>query len=226
MSDTLKPDARLLAVAKFVRGDYPCDVGTDHAILPIYLCKTGKASHAIASDVNRGPLLSAEKNIRGEGLSDKITTVLSNGLEKLGEYSPTDIIVAGMGGILISEIISASEAARRAHLVLQPMTHAHVLRKFLTENGFSIEDETVAEESGKIYQIISASHTGKSEKYTPTELYLGKKNIENREKNPLFEKLLDAHIATFAKKVRGGDTSAETLYGEMLALKGEKQCLL
>lgn len=223
MSDMSSPDARLLAVAGFVRGDYPCDVGTDHAILPIYLCKTGKASHAIASDVNRGPLLSAEKNIRAQGLSERIVTVCSDGLEKLSGYSPTDIIIAGMGGILISEILAASEMSKRAHLVLQPMSHAHILRGFLTENGYTTDGEAIAEESGKIYQIISASYTGKTEKYTQAELYLGKKNIADREKNQLlFGKLLDRLISTFGKKVRGGDTSAEAMYEELLALKGEK----
>ena len=46
-------DARLLSVAKFVRaGAYACDIGTDHAYLPVYLVLIGRASRALASDIN------------------------------------------------------------------------------------------------------------------------------------------------------------------------------
>ena len=80
-----KIDARLLAVADLVSdGAYLADVGTDHAYLPLYLAELGKLSGAVASDIHKGPLESAEKNIREAGFSDLICTVLTDGLQAKG----------------------------------------------------------------------------------------------------------------------------------------------
>ena len=56
MTKFFKPDPRLSAVGELVRGRFLIDVGTDHAILPIYLCLAGKIDSAIASDIRKGPL--------------------------------------------------------------------------------------------------------------------------------------------------------------------------
>lgn len=223
MNTIRTPDARLAAVGANVRGDFIYDIGTDHAILPIYLCSVGKISRAVASDINRGPLLRAEKNISDAGFSDRIKTVLSDGLEKLEDEQPTDIVIAGMGGILIRDIIEKSTVARTAHLVLQPMSHAHILRGYLTENGYEITAETLARDGDKVYQIISADHTGKNGDYSEIERYLGRLNIENRDKHPeLFSLLLQKNIDTFSKKVAGGDLSSVGLYNEFLSLTEER----
>ena len=101
-----KIDARLLAVASLVSdGAYLADVGTDHAYLPIYLAEQGKISRAVASDIHKGPLESAEKNIREAGFSDRIHTVLTDGLQGLEPYPVTDIVIAGMGGLMIKGIL-------------------------------------------------------------------------------------------------------------------------
>lgn len=219
MNDIIKLDARLGAVADFVDGNFLIDVGTDHANLPIFLCQTKKISRAVASDINRGPLERAEKNISLHGLDDKIETVLSDGLTKLEDYRPTDIAIAGMGGILIKNIIDLSDTARRAHLILQPMSHAHILRGYLISHGFKIKDEALAEDASKAYQIISAVYTGENTNYTDAELYIGRKNVDNRDKYPqVFSKHLGKLIDTFSKKVRGGEKSAEPLYNEFIKL--------
>lgn len=220
----IKPDARLSAVADMVCGDFLCDVGTDHAILPVYLCLAGKIRRAVASDIRKGPLEAARRNISSCGLSDKIETVLSDGLLSLGGYSPTDIAIAGMGGILITKILGASELSKKAHLVLQPMTHAHTLRLYLTQNGYEITGEALAADGDKIYQIISAVFTGNNTEYTPLELYLGKLNIENRDKYPgLFSAHLKCAVYTWQKKLAlGGDTAAgELISAAQQLLKGE-----
>ena len=97
---------RLSAAADFVRaGACVADVGTDHAYLPIYLAKTGKIRGGVASDINEGPYLCAKKNIAAEGLSHIITAVHTAGLCGIEKYAPTDIMICGMGGELISKIL-------------------------------------------------------------------------------------------------------------------------
>jgi tRNA (adenine22-N1)-methyltransferase len=176
-SPTLTP--RLRAAASFVRkNSVVADVGTDHAYLPIALVLEGVSKKAVASDINEGPYLRALSNVRAHSLSEKITALCTPGLDGIEKYSPTDILICGMGGELIASIIEAAPWTKNESilLVLQPMTHAESLRKYLLENGFSIIDEKIAKEE-KLYQIICAEYTGKVEKYTELELLFGKSNI-------------------------------------------------
>lgn len=170
---------RLTAAASFVRKDsVTADVGTDHAYLPIALVLGGISKFAVASDINEGPYLRALSNIRAHSLSSKITALCTPGLDGIEKYSPTDILICGMGGELIASIISEAPWIRneKIRLVLQPMTHPEILRKYLLDNGFSIIDEKIATEE-KIYQIICAEYTGVTEEYSELELIFGKINI-------------------------------------------------
>ena len=178
-------DARLLSAAKFVReGAYVCDVGTDHAYLPVYLVLTGRAARALASDINEGPVNRAKESVIKYGVSDKIEVVLGDGLKGAENYPVTDVIIAGMGGELIVSILDAAKWIQneKYRLILQPMTHAEILREYLINNGFSIIDEdVVTEQKGrKIYQIICAEYSGEACEYTKDELYLGRHNINRR----------------------------------------------
>ena len=161
----MKLDDRLLAVASCVpEGAYLADVGTDHAYLPVYLAEQGRLSGAVASDIHKAPLESANKNIREAGFSALIHTVLTDGLQGLAPYPITDIAIAGMGGQMIKGILDKADfiKERRARLILQPMQHIPELRKYLYENGFSITKELQATAEGKFYQIICAVYDGKA----------------------------------------------------------------
>ena len=171
-----KLSPRLMAAAGFVRsGAVVADVGTDHAYLPIYLCKTGRIRCAVASDINEGPVERAKINIASHSLEKKISVCHTDGLSGIESYSPTDIIICGMGGELIAEIISKAEWTknRDIRLILQPMTHAEKLRDFLNREGYSIIGERIVKED-KLYQIICAEYSGKSEEYSELELMFGK----------------------------------------------------
>jgi tRNA (adenine22-N1)-methyltransferase len=179
MTDTPKLTKRLSAAASFVReGAFIADIGTDHAYIPIYLKKTGKIRGAVASDINEGPLARARANISRFG-ADGIDLNLSDGLRGIEKYSPDDILILGMGGELIADIISSSPFTKNENirLILQPMTHPEILRSFLSENGYSVTDEAIIEED-KIYQIIVAHYSGKSYSLSPMELHFGHINLE------------------------------------------------
>ena len=179
--------SRLCAAAAFARpGAFACDVGTDHAYLPIHLVGEGISRGAVASDIHRGPLDRAQRNIASAGLSDRITTVLSDGLAGLDAYPTEDIFILGMGGELIARILSASELPRRpgTRLILQPMTHAADLRAMLAREGFRTVGETLvrddlADRAGKtrIYQVLCAEYDRVPRTLTPAELVLGRENI-------------------------------------------------
>ena len=224
MNKTLKLSKRLRAAADLVReGAYIADVGTDHAYLPIALCLEGRIRGAVASDINEGPILRAREHINEYGLNDRIVTLLADGLDKISTYEPTDILILGMGGELIANIISRAEFTknRTVHLILQPMTHPEALRKFLADNGYDIVDETFVSEEKKIYQVICAEYTGKIYEYSDVELLLGKKNIERG--GELLLETVERFISVFSERLRGKKMSgAHTSEEEKILSQLEK----
>ncbi len=160
-----KLSRRLRAAFLLVRGGGTvADIGTDHALLPIALVKSGKAPFAIASDINRGPLEKADENIRREGLEEKISVHLANGAEGLSGRAD-EFVIAGMGGELIAKIIENAPFFKdlNLHFVLQPMTKTSHLRAFLWDNGFDIFKEIHIEDGEHLYTVMSVVYT--SDKY-------------------------------------------------------------
>ena len=225
-----KLSKRLLLAASFVRdGDFIADVGTDHAYLPIYLYLNKKIRGAVVSDINEGPIARAERNIAEFSCAGNIIPLLSDGLSKIDEYSPDTVFILGMGGELIVNIISKAEwlKEKRTRLVMQPMTHSEILRKYLFENGFEIIEETIVDD-GKIYQIFSAEYTGVLTVASDLELRFGKINLSRCE--PLLlcalEREKNILLARVEGRRRAGLDGGED--GDLLSqineyiLKGEK----
>ena len=163
MTQILKPYGRLSLCADMVReGSRLADIGTDHGYLPIALCISGKINSALACDINPLPLRSARDNIEKYTLSDRIQTRLSDGLKEVRPDEVDDVVIAGMGGELIRDILSAAPWVQdgEKHLVLQPMTHHEDLIKWLYESGFEIGCQKAALDDGKYYTVISAHFSG------------------------------------------------------------------
>lgn len=180
------PSARLCSALPYLKkGGAIIDVGTDHAYLPIYLVGQHISSRALACDINRGPIESAERNIAAAHLSKKIDTLCTDGLHGTERFHADDVLVFGMGGELIIRILSEAPWVKNPNvgLVLQPMTRAHLLRAWLLENGFEIVGETITHEDKRYYQTVAARYCGKSEEYTEEELLLGRLNIQNNAPN-------------------------------------------
>ena len=80
-NNTIQLDPRLSSAMGFVRqGGVVCDVGTDHAYLPIYAILTGRCRRGVASDINKGPLMRAKENGDRFGVSDRLCYYLTDGL--------------------------------------------------------------------------------------------------------------------------------------------------
>ena len=218
----IKISKRLCTAASYVRdGAVVADIGTDHAYLPIYLALNGKISNAIASDINEGPINKARENITKYNLTDKINTCIANGLDGIEKYSPSDIVICGMGGELIAQIIDNSEYVKKQgiRLILQPMTSIKELREYL-QNGFFVIDEDIVYEDNKIYQIICVEYDGIIRKFNDIELELGSVNINKG--GDLFNMLLDSTIKKREKKISGliiGGYNTEETEKELIELK-------
>ena len=151
-------DNRLKMCADMISGEgIVCDVGTDHALLAANLITNGKCEKVIASDINEGPLESARKTVEKYGISEKIDLVLSDGLKNVNGEGVSDIVIAGMGGETIVKILSECQFDLNGiRLILQPMTKAEVLRKWLELYGYKIISEKGVAEGEKFYTVITA----------------------------------------------------------------------
>ncbi len=194
---------RLLAIADCVSsGAKIADVGTDHAYIPIFLVQKGRIDSALAMDINIGPLERAAKNIAKFGMENHIQTRLSDGLKEFRKGEATEIVIAGMGGTLICEILDARKDlwTKDLRFILQPMTASEVLRKYLHENGFYIETEHLAKEENKIYQILTVVR-GAMKIEKEAYYYISPYLLANRTHD--VKDLLDLRIAEFEKMLYG-----------------------
>lgn len=174
----MKLTNRLQLIADLIPKDSViADIGTDHGYLPVYLVENGIIKKAIASDVNEGPVDNAKKTIEEEHVEENIEVRLGSGLSTIEERDNVDtVVIAGMGGTLIANLIDAEieKVKKFDRLILQPMTTKIDLRKYLIYNGFEIISEHVAIEGEKIYEII-VSRYGSKEIWEEIYYDIGKK---------------------------------------------------
>lgn len=195
---------RLRAIAeKIPQCDTLADIGTDHAYIPLFAMQKSKCRKAIAVDIKKGPVEIASRNIKRYGFHNLIETRLGYGLEPLIDNEADNIVIAGMGGILIRDIIANSlkKAQNAELLILQPMNKVEVLRKWICENGFEIIDESLVEESNKIYNILSVKWTGKTKELGDCYYYIGYEPAKRND--ALFKRYAMNKLGFLKKKIYG-----------------------
>ena len=164
---TLSP--RLMACARLVSGaGCCCDVGTDHACLPVYLLQRGICTSVIASDIGEGPLQSARQTAARWGVSEGIRIIRSDGLQQIPKEGVTDVVIAGMGAETICDILEHGDWLRRGtNLILQSMTRTPLLRRWLSAHGFALYREIPVQEEQRLYTVLQAGYTGFSHGLEP-----------------------------------------------------------
>lgn len=173
----MKLDKRLRAIAELVpQGAVLADVGSDHAYLPSALLLDKKIKYAIATDVAAGPCKVAQTTLAMQGLTKSAEVRQGDGLQPLKPNEADCIVIAGMGGNTIMEILAATPdvAKSAAKLILQPMQVADRLRQYLVSNGYAITDEDLVQDEEYLYEIIVARPSENSvSHYSEAELLLG-----------------------------------------------------
>lgn len=158
----IKLSDRLQSIADFIEpGESVADIGTDHGFLPIALWERGTSPHVILSDINSGPLEKARANIEKHYPDKDFDVRIGSGIQTIRPAEVDNIVIAGMGGLLIAEILgddlTKSKSFRK--LILQPRNDQDKLRQWLLENGFSITDEILVRERKYLCEIILAVPT-------------------------------------------------------------------
>lgn len=230
----VKLSPRLQMIADMVpKGSKMADIGTDHGYIPIYLVRKGLCPSAVASDVKVGPIQRAEKNVKKYRLQEKIALLICDGIDDKKLAGCDTIVIAGMGGELIREIIKKSSLAKQENmtLLLQPMTGEEELREFLLGSGYSITRECLCKEEKKLYVAIVAvpkKSVSKIAECCPVVFYhIGKQLIDG--KDPLLNSYIDKKIAV-KKKARLGlelskDPQKEEKIGQLEQLIDQMESL-
>lgn len=188
---------RLQAIADMVpTGARLADIGTDHAYLPLYLISTGKIAFAVAGEVNQGPYDSAKSMLAKLDIEEKIKLRFGNGLAVVHPGEIDTVVIAGMGGNTIIDILSAQPEVTSAlqTLILQPMIASSSVRHWLLEHNWQIVAEKLVKED-ILYEIIVAQ-PGRSEKIEPILLDVGPVLWKQR------QPLLREHLAQLIEKTQ------------------------
>jgi len=182
---------RLQIIASLVpQGKSVCDVGTDHGYLPAALYLSKKYKKVSATDIREKPLASARANLDKCG-ADKVNLVLCDGLYAIDEADAETVIIAGMGGDVISGIIDRCPYKNKSFFILQPMTAAPVLREYLSSNGFCVGYEVAIKENGKIYSVMTAFFDGNIRNLNPCEKRIGILRPDGSENDEYIKKQLN-----------------------------------
>lgn len=163
---SLQPRLALLA-SLVPTGAVLADVGTDHGYIPVYLRRQGTISRAIASDIGREPLDHARRTAEEYGVSG-IDFRLCAGLSAIAPEECDAVLIAGMGGETIRDILAAAPWTQdgRHTLLLQPQTKVEDLRRWLCENGYAVTREQLVRDKGKLYIVMTVTA---GERFTPDE---------------------------------------------------------
>ncbi|WP_404453471.1 tRNA (adenine(22)-N(1))-methyltransferase [Oceanobacillus kapialis] len=159
MSLNVNLSKRLEKVASYLpAGTFFADIGSDHAYLPCFVCLQDSSATAVAGEINEGPYESAVHTVKQYNLEARIDVRLGDGLAVLKEDEVHQVVIAGMGGALIRNILDMGKEKLKSvnQIIAQPNIDARSVRRWFLANGYVLEDEAILEENGHIYEILTA----------------------------------------------------------------------
>jgi tRNA (adenine22-N1)-methyltransferase len=151
--------ARLQTIAAYIPDQMRvADIGGDHAWLLIHVARQQRLRQGIVGEVRRGPFANARERVALLGYGSLIEVRLGDGLSVLLPGEVDVIVLAGMGGSLICEILAAGKEKLCGikRLILQPNQGGYRVRRWLLQNTFVIVAERLVEEAGILYEVIVA----------------------------------------------------------------------
>ena len=214
-TDIPKISERLKAIAGMTdKGLNICDIGCDHALLPIYLIKTGQIESAIAMDIGESSLAGAKSNIREFGLEDKIELRLSDGFCALRQGETDCAVIAGIGGMLMLDILKRGRDKWKdmESIILSPQRDERLIREYMSGLCYYETDKIVSERN-KFYTIMKFLPRIKPGEICPEKILYG---INPSKEFLLYKRALTSSILDAVSDALGAcDEKKEALQKEM-----------
>ena len=194
-------DARLSAAAAFVQPHSAvADIGCDHGKLAAYLAGQKKCK-SIAADIRSAPLERARETMARYHCPESVECRLGDGLSVLAAGEVTTVVIAGVSGITICEMIAACpfplETGTR-FIFVPPTKHAH-LRGWLWSHGFALLDETPVVAAGRVYTVMCWEYTAQKKQMDAFACAVGKTGKRTPQAKAYLE-----HVALLARKYARG----------------------
>ena len=212
-NEVLSP--RLQTVASLI----PCcrtvvDVGSDHGKLGAWCLRENICQNVIATDIHELPAKRTSERMMEENFEDRSDVLVTDGLKGVSLSPDMTAVIAGMGGLEICKILSSALTSdesipKKMAFVLQPQRSFYEVRKFLSEHGFSIQDEKISIEKGHFYVVIFAVYNGEVYDLSDAELFLGPLIIKKRPK--YYAEYIAHEEKLMRKRALGEEKCAELL---------------
>ena len=227
---------RLKALADMVTpGRSVVDVGCDHGFVSIYLVQQGISPKVLAMDVRTGPLSRAREHITAYGLDSYISTRLSDGLCEFQDGEAQSLICAGMGGRLMTKILTESRLKARAleELILQPQSELPEFRRFLRDEGYELLDENILCEDGKYYFLMKVRYSGRPEvvqenvnTVSMAELYERYGELLLKRRHPVLKEFLEDSLRNMEQIAATLSTNERKYLLGLISRLSIKNCIL
>ena len=186
---------RIQFIASLLQGyDIAIDIGSDHGLVLKYALDNNYIQHAVASDLNEGPLNHAKQNLTGY----PVRFYLSDGFKNV----PLDYdiaVITGMGPHLILDILKNVLHLEGKTYILGANDKVEVLREGLMQLGFKIIDEYVIHDG--FYYVFLKVVIGKMT-LTQQDIYVGPILKHKPEAKSFFEHKYNYYL-DLSKKVTG-----------------------
>jgi tRNA (adenine22-N1)-methyltransferase len=160
---------RLRAIAQRVLPGRPvADLCCDHALLAAALVESGQVPHAIAVDINRAPLEAAARMLDDAAVRERVKLREGDGLSVVEPGEVATVVIAGVGTTLAERLLEAGAVNGRllgVRRVIVQANHAGFprlgkLRGQLDRFGWSLVDECLVRDQGRLYVILVAEPGG------------------------------------------------------------------
>lgn len=185
---------RIETIASLISSDNGdlLDIGSDHGYLPLLLLKGGFSSKLYASENKLGPFNNLTNSLKGTD----ITCLFGDGLEVYQE-NIKQVVIAGMGGRLISKILDEGKIhlASIERLILEPQTDEDEMRRCLNDLKWKQIYGVYIKEKGHIYPI--EIYVKGEETLSEDEIEFGKYQLNN--KDLLLKEKLNKKIEILSK---------------------------
>ena len=212
---------RLNLIANYIdKCDTLVDVGTDHGYIPIYSVLKDICKKSIATDINKDPLDKAKLNSIFEGVDENVEVRLGGGLDPIKKGEAQGLVIAGMGGNLIRDILEADKEKAKGFdfIILQPAQNPEVLREYIYTNGYEVIEEDLCIDEEKYYELFKVRvKDGESTELDPIYYEISPKLL--RDKNPIMKEYIASKIEKYNKILNFIDDDTESAVERKKELK-------